>query len=86
MRYTGDIDDEELLLLIPIHNGNVHVGMPYSSYDRLNIFDMRDNECEVEFRFKKEDIFRLAAALQLPDKFKCQNGVVVCPIESLCVL
>ena len=40
----------------------------------------------MEFRFKKEDIFRLAAVLQLPDKFKCQNGVVVYPIESLCVL
>ena len=82
----GDIDDEELLLFMPIHHRNLHVGLPYSTYDRFNICDMRDGECEVEFRFKKEDIFRLAAVLQLPDKFKCQNGVVVYPIESLCVL
>ena len=82
----GDIDDEELLLFMPIHHRNLHAGLPYSTYDRFNIFDMRDDECEVEFRFKKEDIFRLAAVLQLPDKFKCQNGVVVYPIESLFVL
>ena len=56
----GDIDDEELLLLMPIHRRNLHVGLPYSSYDRFDIFDVREDECEVEFRFKKEDIFRFA--------------------------
>ena len=81
----GDIDDEELLLLMPIHRRNLHVGLPYSSYDRFDIFDMREDECEVEFRFKKEDIFRLAAALQLPNTFKCQNGVVVDNVEGLCI-
>ena len=44
---------------------NLHVGLPYSSYDRFQIFGMREDECEVEFLFKKEDIVRLAAALQL---------------------
>ena len=81
----GDIDDEELLLLMPIHRRNLHVGLTYSSYDRFDIFGMRDDECEVEFRFKKEDIFRLAAALQLPNTFKCQNGVVVDDVEALCI-
>ena len=81
----GDIDDEEFLLLMPIHRRNLHVCLPYSSYDRFDIFDMGEDECEVEFRFKKEDIFRLAAALQLPNTFKCQNGVVVDNVECLCI-
>ena len=81
----GDIDDEELLLLMPIHSRNLHVGLPYSSYDRFDLVGMRDDECEVEFRFKKEDIFRLAAALPLPNTFKCQNGVVVDDVEALCI-
>ena len=34
----------------------------------------------------RKDIFKLAAVLQLPDKFKCQNRVAVYPIEGLCVL
>ena len=81
----GDIDDEELLLVMPIHHRHLHVGLPYSSYDRFDIFGMREDECEVEFHFKKEDIFRLAATLQLPNTFKCQNGVVVDNVEGLCI-
>ena len=46
---------------------------------------MREDECEVEFRFKKGDIFRLAAALHLPEVFRCQNGVVVDTVEGLCI-
>ena len=38
---------------------------------------MREDECGVEFRFKKDDIFRLAAELHLPEVFRCQNGVFV---------
>ena len=71
---------------MPIQHRNVYVGLPYSSYDHFNIFDMRDVECEVEFCFKKESIYRLAAALQVPGTFKCQNGVVIYTIEGLCVL
>ena len=46
---------------------------------------MQEDECEVEFRVKKQDIARLAAALHLADVFKCSNGVVVGPVEALCV-
>ncbi|XP_065055206.1 uncharacterized protein LOC135683782 [Rhopilema esculentum] len=81
----GDIDDEELLLLLDDHPKNLHVGLPYFKYERFNDFDMREDECEVEFRFKKDDIFRLAAALRLPEIFKRQNGVVVDEIEALCI-
>ena len=81
----GDIDDEELLLLLLDHPKNLHVGPPYFKYQRYNVFEMREDEFEVEFRFKKDDIFRLAAVLRLPEILKCQNGVVVDEIEALCI-
>ena len=52
------LDDEELLLFLPIH---LHDGLPHFLYYSFNIFQLQDDECEVEFSFKKEDIFRLAA-------------------------
>ena len=54
---NDEIDDEELLLLLPNHHRNLHVGLPYLMYNRSNIFQLRDDECEVEFRFKTENIF-----------------------------
>ena len=82
----GDIDDEELLLLMPRHRKNLHVGLPYSMYDQCNICEMREDDFEVEFRCKKEDIFRLAAACQLLTTLKCENGVVVDNGEGLCIV
>ena len=83
---AGDIDDEELLLLMPNNRRNLHCCLPYYRYDRFNIFQMGEDECEVEFRFKKDDIFRLAAALRIPETIKCQNGVIVDTVEGLCIL
>ena len=40
----------------------------------------------MEFRFKKDDIFKLAAALQLPEVSICQNGVVLDSVERLCIV
>ena len=55
----GDIDDEELLLLVGDRQHNLHTGLPYCKYDKFNIFEMGEDECEVEFRFKKGDILGL---------------------------
>ncbi|XP_065065311.1 uncharacterized protein LOC135691389 [Rhopilema esculentum] len=86
MHDDGEIDDDEFLVFHEANrHGNLHVGLPYWKYERFNLDGMREDECEVEFRFKKQDIARLAAALHLPDVFKCSNGVVVGPVEALCV-
>ena len=53
----GGINDEELCLLMAIHRKTLHEGLPYSMYDRFNIFEMLEDEFEVYFHFKKEDIF-----------------------------
>ena len=54
-------------------------------YECFNLEGLHDDECEVEFRFKNQDIYRLAAALNLPDTFRRSNGMLVKPIEALCV-
>ena len=81
----GDIDDDELLLLVGDRQHNLHTGLPYFKYDRFNMFEMGEDECEVEFRCKKGDIFRLAAALQFLEVFRCESGVIVDTVESLCI-
>lgn len=79
-----DDDEIEYLVLYEANRRrNLHVGLPYYKYDRFNLEDLHEDECEVEFRFKKFDIYRLAAALHFPNIFKCSNGVVVNPVEAL---
>lgn len=58
-------DDELLLLLDEFGQSNMHNNLPYWKYDRFSLEDMREDECEVEMRFKKNDIYELACALKL---------------------
>ena len=86
MHDDGEIDDEEFLILHEANrHRNLHGGLPYYKYERFSLQELRDDECEVEFRFKKQDIYRLSAALHLPDIFRCSNGVVADHIEALCM-
>ena len=87
MHHNNVVDEEELLLL---QNGNgrrrnLHMGLPYAMYDQFNLEGMADNECLVEFRFKKLEIYQLVNVLQLPEALKCYNGTVVDPVEALCI-
>jgi len=62
---------------------NLHVGLPYSSYDRFQIFGMREDECEVEFLLRK----RILSGLLLlcnSKHLQCHNGVVLDNVEGLC--
>ena len=74
-----DLLDEDLMLLRGVNRArrNRHMGMPYLQYEHFDLEQMEDLECEVEFRFKREEIYSLAGALQLPDVIKCYNGVVI---------
>ena len=86
MHDDGETDDEECLILHEANcHRNLHGGLPYYKYERFSLQELRDDECEVEFRFKKQDIYRLSAALHLPDIFRCSNGVVADHIEALCM-
>jgi hypothetical protein len=80
------IDDEDFFLLMEQNErNNLHIGLPYWKYDRFSLEDMREDECEVEMRFKKNDIYNLAFALKLPEVYRCYNGVVVDSVEALCI-
>ncbi|CAB3996644.1 Hypothetical predicted protein [Paramuricea clavata] len=78
------IDDEELLLLLEENeHSNLHIGFPYWKYEKFSLEDMRDDECEVEMRFKKNDTYNLAFSLKLPEVYRCYNGR---PVPQLCMI
>ena len=44
-----------------------------------------NDECKAEFRFYREDIYKLAEQLQLPDEITTYNGLVVASVPALCM-
>ena len=47
--------------------------------------DFNSTKCNAEFRFYKNDLYKLACALQLPDQFVMYNGFIVESIPALCI-
>jgi hypothetical protein len=58
---------------------------PYWNYERFDLDEMSNAECKAEFRFFKNDIYKLADVLQLPDNIVTYNGLVVESIPALCI-
>jgi len=63
------IDDEEFLLLYDA-NKSKNPDIPYSQYEYFDLDSMADDECMSEFRFLKNDIYRLLEVLDLPSKVR----------------
>ena len=80
-----DISDEELLLLYDV-NRSSNLDLPYDNYPPFDLEDMEDDECLAEFRVRKNDLPRLAEALQIPNEFTCEQRSVIPGIEGLCML
>ena len=51
----------------------------------LILDEKTNNECKAEFRFYREDVYKLAEQLQLPDEIIFYNGLVVASVPSLCM-
>ena len=49
----------------------------------FDIDDLCDDECQTNFRFFRNDIYKLTEVLDLPDKIECYNGLVVDKVEAL---
>ena len=81
----GDISDEEFLILNEAFTSN-NLEFPYKNYLKFQLDTMDVAECVADFRFQKEDILILAAALQVPNVFSCQQGTVCGGVEGLCIL
>ena len=76
------IDDNELLLLFDLNKSKNPV-IPYWLYPPFVLEGMSDDECITEFRFLKNDIYRLANVLHIPEEVICPNGLKVSGIEAL---
>ena len=65
---TADLNDEEFLLLCHVDGPrNRHLHLPYWKFDPFNLEEMDDDECLVEFRFTKEEIYGLVATFCLKE-------------------
>ena len=62
------ISDAEFVLLYDTFNSK-NEDFPYNSYEQFNLDAMNASECKAEFRVEKQDLPRLAQALQLPPVF-----------------
>ena len=78
------IDDDEFILL---YEGNFSKNpeFPYEDYERFDLDATDDTECKAEFRFMKNEIPRLAEALDIPGTFFCHQGTTAPGIEGLCL-
>ena len=64
------IDEEEFLLLYDL-NRSKNRDFEYWIYDSFYLPDISDDDCKSEFRFEKNDIFRLRDVMQLTIEFTC---------------
>ena len=83
---SGDLSDEELILLLEANEGKENLSFDYWKHDLFCIDNFNDDECWADFRFKKDDLERLANALQLPEVIETYNRVKVDRMEALCLL
>ena len=83
----GSIDDEELCLLYDI-NASKNPDFEYWNYDPFDFDAITDAEFLAEMRFEKNDIIRLANAMNIPDEITCffYNDISVDKHEALCIL
>lgn len=82
--YDGLINDEEFLLLYDINTAK-SPDLPYWNYNPFNLDRMTDDECKTEFRFLRNDIYRLIQVMNFPDTFKCYNGLTFDAVEGICI-
>ena len=78
------IDETEFFLLYNL-NLSSNPDFPYWTYEPFELQSLNDAECMAEFRFFKNDIYRLSDTLQLPENIVCYNGTKVNKIEGLCI-
>ena len=77
------IDDKEFLLLYNVNKSCDDY--PYWSYDSFNLDNLDDSESWSEFRFLKNDIYRLKNVLQIPNRIKTYNRLLVDGIDAVCI-
>ena len=59
------LKEQEFVLLYDAHKSK-NPEFPYWNYERFDLDEKTNDECKVEFRFYRDDIYKLAEQLQLP--------------------
>ena len=77
------IDDKEFLLLWHLNSSRNRSRRRYEPFD---LEELSDDECKVEFRFSKTDIYILKDVLNIPDEVVCGGRLIVSGTEALCIL
>ena len=79
------INERDLVLLYDLHKSK-NPEFLYWNYERFDLDQKtNDNNCKAEFRFYREDIYKLAEQLQLPDEITTYNGLVVASVPAFCM-
>ena len=81
------LDDDDLFMFIdaPRPRRNLYSALPFWRYEHFNLEAMTNDECKVEFRFDKDDIYTLVHTFRLPEVIRCYNGVIIDSLEALCI-
>ena len=66
------INERESVLLYDLHKSK-NPEFPYWNYERFDLDEKTNDECKAEFRFYRDDIYKLAEQLQLPDEITTFN-------------
>ena len=61
------INKQEFILLYDCHK-STNPEFQYWNYDRFDLDEKSNDECKAEFRFYREDTYKLAEQLQPPDE------------------
>ena len=78
------ITAEEYFLLNDLHTSKI-LDFPYWQHDSFELDLLTNAECKSEFRFYRNDIYRLAEVLNIPDEIVCYNRSKFDGIEAFCI-
>ena len=83
------IDEEEFCLLFDL-NTSSNLDYPYWNYELFELDNLTDPECIAELRFLKNDVYRLAEVLNIPNDISTYNrskfngfGSVLCVFKKI---
>lgn len=83
--YFDDIIDDFEFAILYEENFSRSL-FPYWKFERFDLSDWDDSECNIELRFGKAELPLLLDALDFPDRFVCTQRTVCSAMEGLCVL
>ena len=78
------ITAEEYFLLNDLHTSKI-LDFPYWQHDSFELDLLTNAECKSEFRFYRNDIYRLAEVLNIPEEIVCYNQSKFDGIEAFCI-